>query len=107
MISSIQYSRPLASLSRRSLLGSALRGRASTSSQGSAPLELANIRRSLIIMEDTIIFSLIERSQFSLNAPVYEPGATVQQYLKDGGRQLSLLEYLLMETVRLGRGGCP
>jgi chorismate mutase len=61
-------------------------------------LSLANIRRSLILMEDTIIFSLIERSQYALNAPVYEPGATVQQYLKDSGRQLSLLEYLLMET---------
>lgn len=51
-------------------------------------------------MEDTIIFSLIERSQFARNSPVYQPGATVQQYLKDSGRQLSLLEYLLMETVR-------
>lgn len=52
-------------------------------------------------MEDTIIFSLIERSQYALNSPVYQPGATVQQYLKDSGRQLSLLEYLLMETVRV------
>ena len=79
----------------RPLLGSALTAYASAS-----PLELGSIRRSLILMEDTIIFSLIERGQFAQNSPVYQPGATVQQYLKDIGRQLSLLEYLLMETVR-------
>jgi len=73
---------------------------ASAPAKSPAPLELANIRRSLILMEDTIIFSLIERSQYALNLPVYQPGATVQQYMKDNGRQLSLLEYLLMETVR-------
>lgn len=73
---------------------------ASAPAESPAPLELANIRRSLILMEDTIIFSLIERSQYALNLPVYQPGATVQQYMKDNGRQLSLLEYLLMETVR-------
>ena len=72
--------------------------RATGSESAPRPLELANIRRSLILMEDTIIFSLIERSQYALNAPVYEPGATVQQYLKDTGKQMSLLEYLLMET---------
>lgn len=77
---------------------------ASAPARPPAPLELANIRRSLILMEDTIIFSLIERSQYALNSPVYKPGATVQQYLKDSGRQLSLLEYLLMETVRSGAG---
>ncbi len=79
----------------RPLLGSAATAYASAS-----PLELGSIRRSLILMEDTIIFSLIERGQFAQNSPVYQPGATVQQYLKDSGRQLSLLEYLLMETVR-------
>mmetsp|Transcript_8211 Transcript_8211/g.22276 ORF Transcript_8211/g.22276 Transcript_8211/m.22276 type:complete len:300 (+) Transcript_8211:121-1020(+) len=77
----------------RPLLGSAATAYASAS-----PLELGSIRRSLILMEDTIIFSLIERGQFAQNSPVYQPGATVQQYLKDSGRQLSLLEYLLMET---------
>ena len=76
---------------------------ASAPAESPAPLELANIRRSLILMEDTIIFSLIERSQYALNLPVYQPGATVQQYMKDNGRQLSLLEYLLMETVRVRR----
>lgn len=40
----------------------------------SMALSLANIRGSLIRQEDTIIFSLIERSQFSLNAPVYDEG---------------------------------
>lgn len=36
-------------------------------------LDLANIRSSLMRMEDSIIFSLIERSQYKANAPVYDP----------------------------------
>ena len=44
----------------------------------SMALSLANIRGSLIRQEDTIIFSLIERSQFSLNAPVYDEGKLSQ-----------------------------
>jgi chorismate mutase len=59
-------------------------------------LSLGNIRRSLILMEDTIIFGLVERSQFALNAAVYQPGE-IQMYSRDG-KQLSLLEYLLLET---------
>jgi len=46
-------------------------------------------------MEDTIIFALVERSQFALNDSVYLPGE-IPIYGKDG-RQLSLLEYLLLE----------
>mmetsp|Transcript_37506 Transcript_37506/g.116673 ORF Transcript_37506/g.116673 Transcript_37506/m.116673 type:complete len:288 (-) Transcript_37506:95-958(-) len=34
-------------------------------------LDLANIRKTLMRMEDSIIFSLIERSQFKLNSAVY------------------------------------
>ena len=50
----------------------------------SMALSLANIRGSLIRQEDTIIFSLIERSQFSLNAPVYNEGdLSVQALLVD------------------------
>jgi chorismate mutase len=58
-------------------------------------LALSSIRRSLILMEDTIIFALVERSQFALNDSVYLPGE-IPIYGKDG-RQLSLLEYLLLE----------
>uniref|UniRef100_A0A164V3Z3 chorismate mutase n=1 Tax=Daucus carota subsp. sativus TaxID=79200 RepID=A0A164V3Z3_DAUCS len=36
-------------------------------------LNLDSIRESLIRQEDTIIFSLIERSQFPMNSPVYTP----------------------------------
>ena len=44
----------------------------------SSALSLSNIRDSLIRQEDTIIFSLIERSQFSLNAPVYNQGEIIK-----------------------------
>ena len=36
-------------------------------------LDLGNIRRLLQRMEDSIIFSLIERAQYRSNAAVYEP----------------------------------
>lgn len=36
-------------------------------------LDLNNIRTSLMRMEDSIIFSLVERSQFKANTAVYEP----------------------------------
>ena len=39
----------------------------------SGVLSLNNIRQSLIRQEDSIIFSLIERSQFAHNAPVRSP----------------------------------
>ena len=35
-------------------------------------LDLANIRQSLVRMEDTIVFDLIERSQFFSSPSVYE-----------------------------------
>lgn len=38
-------------------------------------LDLANIRYQLIRLEDTIIYYLIERVQFPLNASIYKPGA--------------------------------
>jgi len=64
-------------------------------------LSLGNIRRSLILMEDTIIFSLVERAQFERNEAVYRPGGIpVPMYTRDG-QQLSLLEYLLRETERI------
>ena len=35
-------------------------------------LDLANIRQALVRMEDTIVFDLIERSQFFSSPSVYE-----------------------------------
>lgn len=37
-------------------------------------LLLENVRSSLVRQEETIIFALIERAQFSQNAPIYERG---------------------------------
>ena len=34
---------------------------------------LDKIRSELIRLEDSIIFALIERAQFALNSPVYQP----------------------------------
>ncbi|KAM0750307.1 chorismate mutase [Meredithblackwellia eburnea MCA 4105] len=38
---------------------------------GTNPLDLDNIRRTLVRLEDTIIFSLIERAQFAYNPRMY------------------------------------
>lgn len=70
-------------------------------SDSSDSLELGNIRRSLILMEDTIIFSLIERTQYALNEAVYQPGAIPVPMYTRQGKQLSLLEYLLRETEQV------
>jgi len=40
----------------------------------SSALDLGNLRNSLRRMEDSIIFSLIERAQYKTNEAVYEPG---------------------------------
>ncbi|KDQ11063.1 hypothetical protein BOTBODRAFT_68180 [Botryobasidium botryosum FD-172 SS1] len=60
------------------------------------PLDLERIRSILIRLEDTIIFALIERAQFSLNSKIYERGAF--QELKDIGFDGSWLEWFLKET---------
>ena len=39
------------------------------------PLSLDRIRSILTRLEDTIIFSLIERAQFAHNPKIYQPGA--------------------------------
>ena len=65
----------------------------------SQTVTLSNIRQSLVLMEDTIIFGLIERAQFALNAPVYAPGGVpVPSFARADGRQAPLLEWLLRET---------
>jgi len=77
----------------------------------SSALSLANIRQTLIRLEDTIIFSLIERAQFARNEPVYQPDAIPVPGFSADGHRYSLLEYLLreIEQVRwLGhRAGWP
>ncbi|KAF8492313.1 chorismate mutase [Hysterangium stoloniferum] len=60
------------------------------------PLSLERIRSILIRLEDTIIFSLIERAQFAHNPKIYKPGAFKE--LKDAGFQGSWLEWFLKET---------
>lgn len=60
------------------------------------PLSLERIRSVLIRLEDTIIFSLIERAQFAHNPKIYERGALKE--LQDVGFQGSWLEWFLAET---------
>ncbi len=67
----------------------------------SGALSLDNIRQALIRQEDSIIFSLIERSQFARNSPAYEPDSIPVPGYATSGRRYSLLEYLLLETEQL------
>ncbi|KAL4857493.1 Glycosyltransferase family protein 64 protein C5 [Chlorella vulgaris] len=67
----------------------------------SSALSLANIRQTLIRLEDTIIFSLIERAQFARNEPVYEAGAIPVPGFHATGSRYSLLEYLLREIEQV------
>lgn len=60
------------------------------------PLSLDRIRSTLIRLEDTIIFSLIERAQFAHNPRIYERGAIKE--LKTLGHEGSWLEWFLKET---------
>ncbi|KAJ8775306.1 hypothetical protein K2173_020310 [Erythroxylum novogranatense] len=59
-------------------------------------LKLENIRNSLIRQEDSIIFGLLERSQYCYNADTYDPNAFVMD-----GFHGSLIEYILKETEKL------
>lgn len=56
-------------------------------------LDLGNIRYTLIRLEDTIIFNLIERAQFPLNRSIYVPGAVPLPNFKG-----SFLDWLLAEV---------
>ncbi|KAL2898616.1 Chorismate mutase 1 chloroplastic [Bienertia sinuspersici] len=62
----------------------------------SESLTLDAIRNSLIRQEDSIIFSLLERSQFCYNADTYNPDA----FPLDGFHG-SLIEFMLKETEKL------
>ena len=63
---------------------------------GGDPLSLDRIRAILVRLEDTIIFSLIERAQFAHNPRAYRRGEI--QELKDAGFNGSWLEWFLKET---------
>ncbi|KAJ4826300.1 Chorismate mutase 1-like protein [Turnera subulata] len=57
-------------------------------------LTLESIRHSLIRQEDSIIFSLLERSQYCFNADAYDPNAM-------DGFHGSLVEFMVRETEKL------
>ncbi|ODV63833.1 chorismate mutase ARO7 [Ascoidea rubescens DSM 1968] len=59
----------------------------------STVLDLANIRDALVRMEDTIVFNLIERSQFYSSPSVYEPNKFKIPNFKG-----SFLDYTLLKT---------
>ena len=63
---------------------------------GEDPLSLERIRSVLIRLEDTIIFSLIERAQFAHNPRIYQKG--VFEELSKLGFHGSWLEWFLKET---------
>jgi chorismate mutase len=60
------------------------------------PLSLDRIRAILTRLEDTIIFSLIERAQFAHNPKIYRRGAFSR--LNELGFDGSWLEWFLKET---------
>lgn len=60
------------------------------------PLSLERIRSILTRLEDTIIFSLIERAQFAHNPRIYD--RHVFKELEDLGFKGSWLEWFLKET---------
>ncbi|GAA6022026.1 hypothetical protein JCM11491_005498 [Sporobolomyces phaffii] len=61
------------------------------------PLNLDNIRRTLVRLEDTIIFLLIERAQFAHNPKMYTPSGFADVLHRDGFTG-TWLEWLLKET---------
>ncbi|CAG8458522.1 6492_t:CDS:2 [Paraglomus occultum] len=65
----------------------------------SEAISLDKLRNVLIRLEDTIIFALIERSQFAHNDIIYKPGA----YKYEGNEEFSgsFLEYFLWEIEKV------
>ncbi|RKP37249.1 chorismate mutase [Dimargaris cristalligena] len=59
-------------------------------------LSLSELRNTLIRLEDTIIFGLIERAQFKSNDIIYQQGA----FHFDNGFTGSFLEYLIWELEK-------
>lgn len=62
----------------------------------SKSLTLEGIRRSLILQEDSIIFALLERSQYLYNEETYDAGAVPMD-----GFPSSLVEFMVKETEKL------
>lgn len=60
-------------------------------------LSLDNIRSVLQRLEDTIVFSLIERAQFAANAPMYADGAFPELISREGWHA-SWVEWFLKES---------
>ncbi|XP_068648516.1 chorismate mutase 2-like [Aristolochia californica] len=73
----------------------------STDSSNASPISIVSVREALIRMEDTIVFTLIERSKFPLNFAMYD------ESLKVPGFSGSMLEYFVKETevlqAKIGR----
>lgn len=69
------------------------------------PLSLERIRSILTRLEDTIIFSLIERAQFAHNPKIYQKGAFEE--LTKIGVEGSWLEWFLKETETFHGGRLP
>ncbi|EKD21732.1 uncharacterized protein L3040_004954 [Drepanopeziza brunnea f. sp. 'multigermtubi'] len=65
-------------------------------SDASKALDLNNIRYQLIRLEDTIVYLLIERTQFPVNATIYKPGA-----VQIPNTRLSFLDWLLGEREKI------
>ncbi len=61
----------------------------------SEQLNLGHVRSVLVRLEETIIFGLLERAQYRLNAPAYEPG-----FFGDALEGESLVGFLLLECER-------
>ena len=65
----------------------------------SSALSLDRIRSTLIRLEDTIIFALIERAQFAHNPRIYARGETgVPELREKASFDGSWLEWFLRET---------
>ena len=77
--------------------------------EGGDAFSLASVRASLIRQEETIIFNLIERTQFAANGPVYAPlgGDVDVASVVDGrlgaitGASPSFLDVMLFETEQV------
>ena len=61
-------------------------------------LKLDSVRQSLIRQEDSIIFALIERAQYKLNAPIYAANAVPVPCFAPNGDRASMLEFMLREV---------
>lgn len=65
-------------------------------SDASKALSLSHIRYQLIRLEDTVLYSLIERAQFPLNKTIYTPGA-----IQISDSNLTFSDWVLREQEKL------